>query len=131
MRLAAGVRPALDPGVQVVPVQAERVEPLVAEACRLQQDPQHGVQQVVLAVQHLSGRQRRGRGSSMSTHRPSVRNGTKVIRRTRSGGGSVRIGSNIVGLSGIAARRPRPPPRAVRVAVSMTRWPRFQGRPGW
>src|SRR5439155_11162819 len=36
-------------------------------------------------------------GSSMSTHRPSARNGTKVIRRTWSGGGSVRIGWNMAG----------------------------------
>src|SRR5439155_22079563 len=36
-------------------------------------------------------------GSSMSTHRPSARNGTKVIRRTRSAGGSVRTGWNMIG----------------------------------
>src|SRR5258705_13569352 len=32
----------------------------------------------------------------MSTHRPSARNGTNVIRRTRFAGGSVRIGRNMI-----------------------------------
>ena len=57
MRPVAAVSAALTPHVDVRTAAGEGVERLTAEAGRLERDPEGGVEQEVLARQHVAGRQ--------------------------------------------------------------------------
>src|SRR5712691_4726525 len=68
---AARIRRALNPGEQVVTGLAEGAEMLITEARRLQRYPEHGVEQVVLAVPHLASGQA-GPGWTLDEHAAPV-----------------------------------------------------------